>query len=255
VVDPTDSAEPSDAPRPVPALPEDWQRGLAVAAHPDDLEYGTASAIARWTQQGKQITYLLVTDGEAGIDGMAPDRAGPLRRDEEIRSAAVVGVDTVEFLGHADGLLEADLDLRRDLARSIRQHRPEVLISVNFRETFGFPGWNHVDHRNLGVALLDAARDAGNRWLFTDLLDDGLDPWPGVRFVAFGNAPEPTHAVDVTDSIGRGIASLEEHRVYLDGLPEGTLGTDPDGFLRGMAGQAGPLLGVQFAVPFEVIPM
>lgn len=235
-------------------VPEDWHRGLAVAAHPDDLEYGTASAIARWTDQGKVLSYLLVTDGEAGIDGMEPDRAGPLRRDEEIRSAAAVGVDTVEFLGLPDGLVEADVELRRLLARAIRRHRPEVIISINFRETFGRPGWNHVDHRNVGLALLDAARDAGNRWLFTDLLDEGLEPWSGVRFVAFGNAPRPTHAVDVSGSIERGIASLEEHRVYLDGLPEGTMGTDPDAFLRGMAAQTGPAMGVELAVSFEVIP-
>ena len=85
-------------------VPEDWTRALAVVAHPDDLEYGTASAIARWTAQGKEVTYVMVTDGEAGIDGMAPDEAGPLRRDEERRSAAEVGVRTVEFLGHPDGL-------------------------------------------------------------------------------------------------------------------------------------------------------
>ena len=236
-------------------VPEDWSRALAVAAHPDDLEYGTASAIARWTAQGKTITYLLVTDGEAGIDGMAPEEAGPLRRDEEIRSAAAVGVDLVEFLGYPDGLVEADHRLRRDLAAAIRQHRPEVVISINFRESFGGPGWNHVDHRNTGVALLDAARDAGNRWLFNDLLHQGLEPWSGVRFVAFGNSPQSDHGVDVTDSIERGVASLREHRVYLEGLPEGTLGTDPDGFLRGMAAQTGPDLGVEMAVPFEVIPL
>lgn len=236
-------------------VPEDWQTALAVAAHPDDLEYGTASAIARWTSQGKQISYLLVTDGEAGIDGLDPREAGPLRRDEEVRSAAVVGVDTVEFLGRPDGLVEADHGLRRDLAAAIRRHRPDVIVSINFRESFGQPGWNHVDHRNVGIALLDAARDAGNRWLFTELVDQGLEPWSGVRFVAFGNSPQATHGVDVTDCIDLGIASLEEHRVYLDGLPEGTLGTDPDAFLRGMGAQVGPSLGVELAVPFEVIPI
>ena len=120
----------------------------------------------------------MVTDGEAGIDTMDPAEVGPLRRDEEIRSAGVVGVDTVEFLGFPDGLVEADIALRQALAAVIRRHRPEVLISINFRESFGPGGWNHVDHRNVGIALLDAARDAGNRWLFTD---DGLEPWHGVH--------------------------------------------------------------------------
>ncbi|HEX5614079.1 MAG TPA: PIG-L family deacetylase, partial [Acidimicrobiia bacterium] len=115
------------------AVPEDWSRALAVVAHPDDLEYGAACAIARWTDQGKRIAYVMVTAGEAGIDSMPPDRVVAVRTDEEIRSAAAVGVDTVEFLGHPDGLIEPSVALRRDLAAAIRRHRPEVLISINFR--------------------------------------------------------------------------------------------------------------------------
>jgi LmbE family N-acetylglucosaminyl deacetylase len=247
--------EPTDGPDGTPTLepvPEDWTRALAVVAHPDDLEYGAASAVARWTDQGKTVTYCLVTSGEAGIDAMAPDECARVRQEEERRSAAVVGVDTVEFLGHPDGLVQADLTLRRDLAIAIRRHRPEVVISINFRESFDFPGFNHADHRHTGLALIDAVRDAANRWLFVGA---GGDPWDGVRFAIFGGSPKATHAVDVTATIDRGIASLEEHRVYLDGLPEGTLGTDPDGFLRGMATKAGPTLGVEAAVTFELIPL
>lgn len=236
-------------------FPEDWDRALAVVAHPDDLEYGAASAVARWTAQGKEVIYLLVTDGEAGIDGMAPDRAGPLRRDEERRSAAEVGVSTVEFLGHPDGLVQANLRLRADLARMIRRHRPEVLVSINFRESFGGAGWNHADHRHVGAALLDASRDAGNRWLFTEQFDEGLEPWPGVRFVLFGGSPEATHGVDITDTIDAGVASLEQHRVYLDALPDGTTGKDVEPFLRGIAAGAGPALGVELATTFELIPV
>ena len=236
-------------------VPEDWTRALAVVAHPDDLEYGTASAVARWTAQGKQVTYVIVTDGEAGIDGMTPEQAGPLRREEEVRSAAEVGVQTVEFLGHTDGLVQADLALRSDLAAVIRRHRPEVLISINFREGFGGAGWNHADHRHVGEALLDAARDAGNRWLFTDQLASGLEPWAGVRFVLFGGSPQAAHGVDITDSLSAGVASLEQHRAYLDVLPEGTTGKDVEPFLRGMAAGAGPALGVELATTFELIPL
>ncbi|UDY34281.1 PIG-L deacetylase family protein [Dermatobacter hominis] len=240
-------------------LPEDWDRALAVVAHPDDLEYGAASAVARWTAQGKSVTYLLVTDGEAGIDGIPPEECGPLRRQEEIASARIVGVETVEFLGRPDGLVTADVALRRDLAAAIRRHRPDVVVSINFRDQWGGAGWNHVDHRATGLALLDAARDAGNRWLFTDLADpdsgDHLEPWPGVRFAAFSGSDLATHAVDVTDWIHKGVESLEAHRTYLDGLPEGTLGTDPKPFLRGFAAQTGPRLGVELAVSFEVIDL
>ena len=234
------------------ALPEDWNRALAVVAHPDDLEYGAASAIARRTQQGKTVTYCLVTSGEAGIDSMPPDECARVRRAEEVASAREVGVDTVEFLAHPDGLVEASLDLRRDLATAIRRHRPDVLISLNHRESFSFPGLNHADHRNTGWALLDAARDAANRWLFVGA---GGEPWGGVRFAAFANSPQPTHGVDITNTIERGIASLEAHRAYLDALPEGTAGTDPDPFLRSMAEMVGPQLGVRYGVAFELIPL
>ena len=91
------------------AFPDDWQRALAVVAHPDDLEYGAASAIAAWTAAGKHVVYVLVTSGEAGIDGMEPAEAGPLREAEERAGAREVGVDVVEFLGHADGVIEYGL--------------------------------------------------------------------------------------------------------------------------------------------------
>jgi LmbE family N-acetylglucosaminyl deacetylase len=232
-------------------FPDEWERALAVVAHPDDLEYGTASAVARWTSEGRSVAYLLVTRGEAGIDGRDPAEVGPSRSREELSSAAVVGVDTVEFLeGHADGLVEYGVPLRRDLALAIRRHRPEVLLSINYRDFWsaGSP-LNHADHRHVGLALLDAARDAANRWLFTDADDE---PW-AARMAAFNGSPSPTHAVDVTGYLERGIDSLREHRLYLEGLGEG--GTDPDAFLRGTAETIGARIGVEHAVAFEVVPL
>src|SRR5215468_9614752 len=116
----------------LPVLPENWDRCLAVAAHPDDIEYGVASAVARWTEQGKQVAYLLVTRGEAGIDGIPPDQAGPLREREERAGAAQVGVTELEFLDYRDGVIEGGLPLRRDIARAIRRLRPEVIVSGAF---------------------------------------------------------------------------------------------------------------------------
>lgn len=240
----------ADAPVPVP---EDWTRALAIVAHPDDLEYGAASAVARWTDQGRWIGYVLATSGEAGIDGMRPRDAGPLRRDEERAGAAHVGVETVEFLDHRDGVIEEGLALRRDLARAIRRHRPELLILSNFDLRWGFGALNMADHRAVGLAAVDAARDAGNRWVFPELLDEGLEPWSGVRYAAVNASPRTTHFVDVTTTLDRGIASLREHRAYLAGLGEGA--TDPDAFLRQNAQRAGEAAGVPYAVEFEVIPL
>ncbi|MCB0991237.1 MAG: PIG-L deacetylase family protein [Acidimicrobiales bacterium] len=228
-------------------VPEDWTVGLAVVAHPDDMEYGAASAVARWTAQGKDIRYVLVTDGEAGIATMPPDQAGPLRREEQIASCAVVGVDQVDFLGLPDGLLAEGLDLRRALSASIRKHRPEVLLSINHRDQWGPSSWNHVDHRVVGRALMDAARDAGNPWVFPE---DG-DAWNGVRFAAFSGSPAATHAVDVTQHIEAGVESLRCHRVYLENL--GGDMADAGAFLRSNAADTGPRLGVELAAGFELV--
>ncbi len=229
-------------------VPEDWTRGLAVVARPDDMEYGAASAVARWSEQGKDIRYLLVTEGEAGISSMPPAEVGPLRRAEQVASCASVGVSVVEFLDHRDGLVVEGIDLRRDLAAAIRRHRPEVLLSINHRDSWGGPSWNHPDHRAVGRALIDAARDAGNPWLFSDLPDE---PWSGTRFVAFSGSPQATHAVDITDHLAAGVDSLRCHEVYLRNL-DGDM-ADPDAFLRTAAEQTGPRLGVDLATAFELV--
>jgi LmbE family N-acetylglucosaminyl deacetylase len=140
---------------------EDWERAVAIVAHPDDLEYGAASAVARWTSQGKEVSYVLATSGEAGIAGLPPDKTRPLREEEQRQSAAVVGVHHVEFLGHPDGTVEYGLKLRRDLAGALRRLCPEVVIGMNFDLTWGEGGdVNHADHRAVGLAVLD--RDQGD---------------------------------------------------------------------------------------------
>ncbi|MGB3829446.1 MAG: PIG-L deacetylase family protein [Ornithinimicrobium sp.] len=199
-------------------LTEEWDTALCVAAHPDDLEYGLAAAVARWTKQGKAITYLLATSGEAGIDGIPPVEAGPMREDEERAGAAQVGVSEVVFLGMPDGAVEYGLPLRRAIAAAIRRTRPDVVFALTHRETFAGGGLNQADHRAVGLATLDACADAGNRWLFTELMDQGLDPWSGVKMLCFANSAQSTHTVDVSDTFEAGVASLEAHHEYLDAL-------------------------------------
>jgi LmbE family N-acetylglucosaminyl deacetylase len=229
------------------AFPEDWDRALAVVAHPDDMEYGAASAVARWTVQGKTVNYLLVTRGEAGISDRPPEEVGPLRMAEQQASCVAVGVERLEFLDYADGLVVESVALRADLAAAIRRHRPEVLLSINYRDSWGGPSWNHADHRVVGRCLLDAARDAANRWVFPDR----GEPWSGVRFAAFNGSPQPTHGVDVTGFLEAGIASLACHATYLAAL--GPSGTGPETFLRQTAEAAGPSIGVALATTFELV--
>lgn len=240
-------------PAPLEALPEDWGRALCVVAHPDDMEFGAAAAVARWTGQGKEIVYCMVTSGEAGIDAMPPDECRLVREAEQISSAQIVGVPVVEFLGLPDGILEYGVPLRAAIAQVVRRFRPEVVITGNFRDTWGGLNLNQADHIAVGRAVLDAVRDAGNRWVFPEQLGDGLEPWGGVQAVwAFGS-PFATHAVDTTDTFEAGVASLEAHGAYIDGL--GWQNFDAREFLEGMARATGQRLGVPMAAPFEVVPM
>ncbi|ATW51920.1 PIG-L deacetylase family protein [Streptomyces peucetius] len=234
-------------------MPADWQRALAVVAHPDDLEYGCAAAIAGWTDQGRDIAYLLATRGEAGIDGIAPDECAPLREREQRASAAVVGVSTVEFLDHKDGVVEYGTALRRDIAAAIRRHRPELVITLNHRDTWGGTAWNTPDHRAVGRATLDAAADAGNRWIFPELISEqGLQPWAGVRWVAVAGSTSPTHAVDAGPGLERSVASLMEHRLYIEGLTDQDPQVYCHTFLTRMAEMAAPRFGGRPAVTFEL---
>jgi LmbE family N-acetylglucosaminyl deacetylase len=240
----------SDAePEPLEPLDEEWERALAVVAHPDDLEFGSAGAIARWTGQGKTIVYCLLTSGEAGIDGMHPDETRVVREAEQRESAAIVGVEQVAFLGQPDGVLEYGVALRRVIAREVRRHRPDVVLTNNFRATWdGAALLNQPDHMVTGQATLDAVRDAANRWVFTDLADEGLEPWSGVRQVWAAGSPDSKHAVDVTDTYDTGMESLRAHAAYLRGLGD----FDPTGFLEMFMAAAGGRLGVRYAMPFEV---
>jgi len=228
-------------------MPEDWERALAVVAHPDDMEYGAAGAVARWTGQGKWVGYVLVTDGEAGIQSMPPEQVGPLRRAEQIASCREVGVTDVEFLGFPDGLVAEGLELRGALTQAIRTHRPDIVLSINHHDSWGGPSWNHADHRAVGRALLDAVRDAANPWVFRDR----GEAWDGVRFTAFSGSPNATHAADISQTFDAGVRSLSCHRTYLENI--GGAMASPADFLRDGASHFGERLGVELAAAFEVI--
>jgi LmbE family N-acetylglucosaminyl deacetylase len=238
---------------PLEPVDESWSSALAVVAHPDDLEYGAAAAVARWTRQGKRVVYCLATSGEAGIDAMDPAQAGPLREAEERAGAALVGVDVVEFLGHPDGMVEYGLPLRRDIARAIRRHRPDVVITPNHHDTWANGNRNQADHIALGRAVIDGARDAANRWVFRELLEEDLPPWRASR-VLVSDSPHATYGVDVTATFDDGAASLEAHAEYLRGLGAGGM-SDPRAFLASMAEPAGVRMGTTYAVAFEVIDL
>jgi LmbE family N-acetylglucosaminyl deacetylase len=202
-------------------FPDDWQRALVVAAHPDDIEYGLAAAVASWTSAGKEVHYLLATRGEAGMAGVPPEEVGPLREGEERRSAAVVGVSEVEFLDFRDGVLVEGPELRRAIAGAIRRHQPNVVVTGYFGATWSPPGvspgyLNSPDHRALGQCVLDAVADANNEWIFRDL----TEPRWRAQYVAVTELLDPAHVVDVGEHVEAAVASLSEHRRYLELLSD-----------------------------------
>ncbi len=235
-------------PAPVPPLPDDaFDRVLCVVAHPDDIEYGTSAAVAAWTARGIEVSYLLLTRGEAGMDASPPEATAALRTDEQIAGSGAVGVTAVEFLDHPDGVLEYGLDLRRDIARHIRTVRPDAVLVGSWDVEF-VAGLNQADHRVAGLAALDAVRDAGNRWVFPELADAGLAPW-AVRWLLVSGDARPTHGVDVTgEPLERGIASLEAHAAYLAGIPGHP---PPRPMLTAITAAQGRAMGVANAVLFR----
>jgi LmbE family N-acetylglucosaminyl deacetylase len=230
-----------------PFTDDDFRRVLCVVAHPDDVEYGTSSAVAAWTARGVEVAYLLLTRGEAGMDSSPPERTAQLRTDEQIAGSRAVGVTEIDFLDHPDGVLEYGLGLRRDIARVVRLRKPDAVVTGSW-DVESFVGLNQADHRVAGLAAVDALRDAANRWVFPELLDEGLQPW-SVRWLLVVGDPRPTHGVDVSgEPLERGIASLEAHAQYLAGIPGHP---PPRLMISGMTALHGRAMGVPNAVLFR----
>jgi LmbE family N-acetylglucosaminyl deacetylase len=189
-------------------------RILAITAHPDDVDFAAAGTVARWTQAGIDVTYCVVTSGDAGgFDEAFPRADMPARREaEQLAAATCVGVQDVRFLGYPDGRVEATLALRRDLARVIRQVRPDRVVCPSPERSYAGVGASHPDHRAVGSAVLDAVYpDARNPFAFPELRQrEGLAPWT-VREVWIAGGPGPDHYVDVTATFARKIAALRAH--------------------------------------------
>jgi LmbE family N-acetylglucosaminyl deacetylase len=240
---------------PLPQHPaEHVERALCVLAHPDDVDFGSSGTVATWTAAGTEVTYLIVTDGDAGgFDETPRDQMGPLRRTEQTAAAKQVGVTDVRFLGYPDGRLELTLDLRRDISRVIRQVRPQRVLTSSPERFYERIGASHPDHMTAGEATLRAVYpDARNPFAFPELLaDEGLDAWT-VSEVWLGGGPRADHAVDVTDVLDRKWAALESHVTQVSHLPEGQLREFVGGWMRQTA-QAHGLPEGRSAEAFQVV--
>lgn len=238
-----------------PSLPlldsSEYRRVLVVVAHPDDAEYGTSCAVAAWTTAGVEVVYLLLTRGEAGIRTVEPAETAVLREREQIEGSAAVGVTDVRFLDFPDGALEPTLEVRREIARVIRDVRPDVVVTGSWEMEAPW-GLNHADHRVCGISVVDAVRDADNPWMFPELREAGLEAW-AARTLLVGGHSRPTHGVDVTgEPLEHGIASLAAHHVYLESLPDHPPARP---FVTELTTAQGEPLGVDHGVLFRVQQM
>ncbi|HEV7209843.1 MAG TPA: PIG-L deacetylase family protein [Mycobacteriales bacterium] len=214
---------------------DEVQRALVVVAHPDDADFGSAGTIAAWTKVGIAVTYCIATSGDAGgFDAATPREQIPIMRQAEQRAAAAeVGVSDVRFLDHRDGAVVAGPDLVRDIARVIRQVRPQRVLTQSPERNYRRLPASHPDHRAVGAAALDAVYPAArNPYAFPELLaDEGLTDWV-VPEVWLGAHPTADHYVDITDTFDRKLAALRAHTSQtghmddLEGLLRGWLGAN-----------------------------
>ncbi|HKE66889.1 MAG TPA: PIG-L deacetylase family protein [Micromonosporaceae bacterium] len=238
-----------------PPSPEpiaDVERVLCVAAHPDDIDFGYAGTIAGFVDDGLEVTYLLVTRGDAGGFDDTPRDAMPVLREAEQRAAAAaVGVKDVRFLdGYHDGAVTVTLELRRDIARVIRQVRPDRIVTSSPERRWDRIGAGHPDHLAVGEAVACAVYpDARNPFAFPELLaDEGLEPWV-VREIWFGSTATADHIVDITDTYPRKLAALQAHATQTGHM-------DLDARLRMMLGRTAAAAGLpegRLAEAFSIV--
>jgi len=234
-------------------MPEDWQRAVAVVAHPDDPEFGFGGSVAKLAGDGSEVTYVIVTDGcQGGEDPSVPDAELTATRYAEQRAAAeVLGVTDVVFLGFRDGHVAPDVELRRAITREIRRFRPElVLTHAPVRALLGTGiGAFHPDHMAVGEATLCAVYpDARNPRAFRELLAEGLEAHK-VKEVWLPGFDQADHYVDATGVMDKKIEAILCHRSQFD--KPGLQPADAGKWIRERMKKAGEKAGFEYAEAFR----
>jgi LmbE family N-acetylglucosaminyl deacetylase len=220
---------------------------MVIVAHPDDAEFTMAGTIAGWVKTGCQVTYVVCTDGNAGSHepGMTRERLAEIRRTEQRAACATLGVNEVVFLGYDDGLLQPTLELRKDLVRVIRQHKPQVVLTADPTRFFSGDRYiNHPDHRAAGQAALDAVAPAAQMPL---LWPETGEPHKVHRVYVYGNS-EPNEWVDISETVGTKIEALKQHASQLGDW-------DPTERITEWSAETGKDKGMAHAEAFRVITL
>ncbi|MFZ3150372.1 MAG: PIG-L deacetylase family protein [Anaerolineaceae bacterium] len=204
---------------------EDWPQKtkiLIILAHPDDPEFFLGGTIARWTQAGHTVQYVLLTKGEKGTSPEYPDpqQLAAIRQSEQKAAAAVLGVTQVEILDYSDGYLTPDLEKRKVVTRLIRKAKPDVVVSCDPQSYYiGNTYLNHPDHRAAGQIVVDAVFPAtGNRSFFPELIEEGF-PAHRVAELWLSLPNLPNVEVDVSEQWEKRTEALLRHKSQI-GNPE-----------------------------------
>lgn len=195
------------------AVERGFERVLAVAAHPDDLDFGASGTIAGLVAAGASVSYCIATSGDAGgFDDTPREQMGPLREREQRAAGAAVGVEDITFLGYPDGALAPSMELRRDISRVIRQIRPQLMLIPSPTRNWARLPASHPDHLAAGEAAINAIYpDARNPFAHKELLrDEGLAAWSVPEVWVMGD-PITDHAVDITEQWPAKLAALRSH--------------------------------------------
>ncbi len=184
---------------------------MAVVAHPDDIEFGCAGTVAKWVRRGCRVVYVVVTSGNIGTHdaGHTPDTLAAVREQEQLAAAAVCGVHEVEFLRYNDGEVMPTLELRRDIVRMIRKHKPEVVFALDPTMLWsGNEYINHPDHRAVGLATLDAIAPVAAMPLMYPELGEAHR----VREVWIQWPQQPDTWIDISETIDLKMEALRQHK-------------------------------------------
>lgn len=227
------------------------RRALVVTAHPDDLEFGCAGTVARWADEGTEVTVCIGTDGSTGTQD--PELMGaPLaevRKKESAAAAEVLGVHELIWLGYRDGYVDYTQDLKRDLARVFRKYRPHRFVVMDPTPTVDDRFINHPDHRAIGQACLDVSMTSGTTpGIFTELLEEGYEPWRGLVELWIAGPAGGPEVVDITSTIDRKIEALTCHVSQVGDDPGGTRD-----WVRKWTAEIGAQEGFAHAESFRVI--
>lgn len=229
---------------------------VVIAAHPDDIEFGTAGSVARWVQQGATVTFVLITKGNAGSNDPDADleALAQTRIAEQKAAADMLGVQRVIHLGYEDGTLQPTMALRRDLTRILRDIKPYRVVCQDPTTVFARDNYiNHPDHRAAGEAAIYATfPSAETRPIFPELLAEGYEPHK-VSELYLNLTMNPTHYMDITDTFETKLNALRCHVSQLGSGEDFDNGVRK--FITERSLEAGERIGVTHAEMFKVMTL